>query len=97
MVSGLTEPAPDLLVSDLNAPFKCMAYGRIIITDENGLQANQERKMNKLKFISGTLAALLISTTLLTGCNTLKGIGQDLKKGGEKLEETAKSKGAKNT
>ncbi len=53
--------------------------------------------MTKLKFISGMLVTLLLSTTLLTGCNTIKGIGQDLKKGGEKLEETAKDKGAKNT
>jgi len=47
--------------------------------------------------IYGVTGAVLISLILLTGCNTVKGIGQDLKKGGEKLEETAKNKGAKDS
>ena len=29
---------------------------------------------------------LLTSTLLISGCNTVKGIGQDLKKAGEKIE-----------
>lgn len=53
--------------------------------------------MIKLKFFSAVLTTILLSSTLLTGCNTIKGVGQDLKKGGEKLEETAKDKGAKDT
>jgi len=53
--------------------------------------------MTNLKYLSGILAIAFLSATLLSGCNTMKGIGQDLKKGGEKLEETAKDKGAKNT
>ena len=53
--------------------------------------------MTKLKLISGVLATILMSTTLLTGCNTIKGIGQDLKKSGTAIESVAKDKGAKDT
>lgn len=40
---------------------------------------------------------LLISTTLilvytLSGCNTVKGVGQDLQKAGERIEDVAKKK-----
>jgi predicted small secreted protein len=34
------------------------------------------------------LAAMLIATCL-TACNTVKGAGQDIQKGGEKLENSA--------
>ena len=38
------------------------------------------------------LAALfmLISFGLLTGCNTMEGVGRDVERGGEKLQDTAK-------
>jgi predicted small secreted protein len=36
-----------------------------------------------------TLAAALLA---LTGCNTVKGVGQDLQKAGEKIEDAAKKK-----
>jgi predicted small secreted protein len=29
---------------------------------------------------------------ILTGCNTVKGVGQDLQKAGEKIEDVAKKK-----
>ena len=35
-----------------------------------------------------TIALLLI----LTGCNTVKGLGQDIQKVGEKMEDVAKKK-----
>ena len=35
--------------------------------------------------------ALLMAFTL-SGCNTVKGIGQDLQKAGEKIEDAAKKK-----
>ena len=40
---------------------------------------------------------LLIATTLilsypLSGCNTVKGVGQDLQKAGERIEDVAKKK-----
>ena len=38
------------------------------------------------------LIALLGVLALLAGCNTVKGVGQDLQKAGEKLEEAAKKK-----
>jgi len=41
--------------------------------------------MKKIVAILGVLA-------LLAGCNTVKGVGQDLQKAGEKLEEAAKKK-----
>jgi|APCry1669189070_1035195.scaffolds.fasta_scaffold149403_1 predicted small secreted protein len=39
-----------------------------------------------------TLSLLLSLSFLLalTGCNTVKGVGQDLQKAGEKIEEAAK-------
>ncbi|MBU0589627.1 MAG: entericidin A/B family lipoprotein [Gammaproteobacteria bacterium] len=40
------------------------------------------------------LAALfaLSFAFVLTGCNTVKGVGQDLQKAGEKIEDAAKKK-----
>jgi predicted small secreted protein len=38
-----------------------------------------------------TIVALMMgSILLLTGCNTVKGVGQDLQKAGEKIENAAK-------
>lgn len=53
--------------------------------------------MRKTQTLAGLLAIFFISSVLLTGCNTTKGLGQDLKKAGEKIEESAKKSGAKNT
>ena len=53
--------------------------------------------MSNSKTIACILASIFISSILLTGCNTTKGIGQDLKKAGEKIEESAKKSGAKDT
>ena len=41
-----------------------------------------------------TVATLLLALTLVTlaACNTVKGIGQDLQKAGEKIEDAAKKK-----
>ena len=33
---------------------------------------------------------LVMGFVFLTGCNTVKGMGQDLKKAGEKIEESVK-------
>jgi predicted small secreted protein len=38
------------------------------------------------------IAALLAIAFLLAGCNTVRGIGQDVQKAGEKLEEASKKK-----
>ncbi|MEY3873278.1 MAG: Entericidin EcnA/B family [Pseudomonadota bacterium] len=38
------------------------------------------------------LALLMLSLVGLTACNTVKGVGQDLQKAGEKLEDAAKKK-----
>ena len=37
-----------------------------------------------------TVTLLLASLFLLTACNTVKGVGQDLQKAGEKIEGAAK-------
>lgn len=37
------------------------------------------------------LIALLLALALV-GCNTVKGVGQDLQKAGEKIEDAAKKK-----
>lgn len=39
-----------------------------------------------------TLVLCLAALTLLAGCNTVKGMGQDLQKAGEKIEDVAKKK-----
>jgi predicted small secreted protein len=37
-----------------------------------------------------TICFLAISVLALTGCNTFKGMGQDLQKAGAKIEDAAK-------
>jgi len=39
-----------------------------------------------------TLFALLAALYLLAGCNTIEGMGKDIQKGGEKIEDAAKKK-----
>lgn len=39
------------------------------------------------KTLFGSIACLLVLTT--SGCNTFKGMGKDIQKGGEKVENTA--------
>ncbi len=43
------------------------------------------------KTLVSLLATLFFAGTLatLTGCNTMEGAGKDIKKGGEKIEDTA--------
>ena len=36
------------------------------------------------------IVALLMALGVLAGCNTMEGLGKDIKQGGEKLEKTAK-------
>lgn len=38
------------------------------------------------------LFAVLASMVLLAGCNTIEGVGKDIQKGGEKLEDAANKK-----
>ncbi len=40
--------------------------------------------------MSRILIAFIACAALLTGCNTVQGIGKDLKKGGEAIEKSAK-------
>ncbi len=41
-----------------------------------------------------TLFAVLLAALFLTGCNTIEGMGKDIKKGGEAIEKGAeKAKG----
>ncbi|QDL55396.1 entericidin A/B family lipoprotein [Rhodoferax aquaticus] len=42
-----------------------------------------------MKHLSFVICAICV---VLAGCNTVKGIGQDLQKAGEKIEEVAKKK-----
>jgi entericidin A len=43
------------------------------------------------KIIVLVLASLTVSLTL-SGCNTVKGVGQDLQKAGERIEDVARKK-----
>lgn len=36
------------------------------------------------------LAAMLLAAVALAGCNTMEGIGKDVKKGGEAIERAAR-------
>jgi predicted small secreted protein len=38
------------------------------------------------------IAVLSCLTMMLTACNTVKGVGQDIQKAGEKIEDVAKKK-----
>lgn len=40
--------------------------------------------------MSRILIVFIVFAALLTGCNTVQGIGKDLKKGGEAIEKSAK-------
>jgi predicted small secreted protein len=37
-----------------------------------------------------TLLGLIAAALMLAGCNTIKGMGQDIKSAGEKIEESSK-------
>ncbi len=38
------------------------------------------------------LLGVLLAVVFATGCNTIEGMGKDIQKGGEKIEEAAKKK-----
>ncbi len=38
------------------------------------------------------LALLLAALVMLAGCNTMEGLGKDIRKGGEAIEKAAKDK-----
>lgn len=44
-----------------------------------------------MKRILGTVVFALFALSL-AGCNTIKGVGQDVQKAGEKIEDAAKKK-----
>jgi predicted small secreted protein len=39
-----------------------------------------------------TIATLFAAALLLAGCNTVRGMGQDIQKAGEKIEDATKKK-----
>ena len=45
-----------------------------------------------MKKIAALLAITFAFAVPLTGCNTVKGAGQDIQKGGEKMEDAAKKR-----
>ena len=42
-----------------------------------------------MKTLMKKLVGLLLMSMLLAGCNTIEGVGKDIKKGGEVIEKTA--------
>jgi len=48
-------------------------------------EQEQDRIMNKMGW------GLLLVMVWLTGCNTISGMGRDIQKGGEKVQEAATS------
>jgi predicted small secreted protein len=51
---------------------------------------NRSVKESFMKKLSVLIAASLVF--FLSGCNTVKGVGQDIQKAGEKIEDVAKKK-----
>ena len=45
-----------------------------------------------MKKLTTLLAFPLTTTLFLVGCNTFRGVGQDVQKVGEKIEDSAKKK-----
>lgn len=43
--------------------------------------------MKNRKFL---FAIAMLASTLLAGCNTMQGAGEDIERGGEKIQESAK-------
>ncbi len=39
--------------------------------------------------MSKMIAAVALAAVVLTGCNTIKGLGKDVERGGEKVQQTA--------
>ena len=44
------------------------------------------------KKMPAVLIALLLAAVMLSGCNTLRGVGQDIQKAGTVIEDAAKKK-----
>jgi predicted small secreted protein len=60
---------------------------------KSNLKLYERRIFMKSRIIKHLLTGLTIgfvSIGLLAGCNTVKGLGQDVEKGGQKLQSTAK-------
>ncbi|VVC74943.1 hypothetical protein AQUSIP_02170 [Aquicella siphonis] len=45
--------------------------------------------LNRLKLTKHTLTLLFAVTALLSGCNTVQGVGKDLQQGGAALQQAA--------
>ncbi|MGO4390179.1 entericidin A/B family lipoprotein [Variovorax sp. M-6] len=45
-----------------------------------------------MKKLAAMIAVLFAFTVPLAGCNTMKGAGQDIQKGGQKMEDAAQKK-----
>jgi predicted small secreted protein len=52
------------------------------------LQHASRKELQMKKFVA-LLALLMIG--VLTGCNTMQGLGKDIERGGEKLQENSKN------
>jgi predicted small secreted protein len=59
-----------------------------LLTSENSSESTA--KENFVKHCAVLIA--LILNLALTGCNTVKGVGQDLQKAGEMIEDSVKKK-----
>ena len=45
----------------------------------------------KYALMTLTFCALLFSSLTLSGCNTVEGLGKDIKRGGEKIERAGRN------
>jgi entericidin B len=49
----------------------------------------QEKKMSRVKRIIFSLLLAAAVSCLFAGCHTVKGAGEDIERGGEKIQESA--------
>lgn len=56
-------------------------------TGRQGFTLNKEKRMNTRKWF---LVMALFAASVTAGCHTMHGAGQDIERGGEKIQENAR-------
>jgi predicted small secreted protein len=57
------------------------------ISSMSDVSSERARRL-PMRMLAGT--GIMRTAVMATGCNTIKGVGQDLRKAGEKLEDAAR-------
>jgi predicted small secreted protein len=63
----------------------------VVVFDARAARETRSRRTRRPFMYSRFIAILVALATLgLTACNTMQGLGQDIERGGEKLQDSAK-------